>query len=318
MSEEIDRLTTELEGAHAREARLREEFDAHRIYARQWQTRAEEAERELSRIRGSFPEFNIAWRARGQAFANVTSQVIDDGDDGDDAILLPEDTQDIHMADDESTPVFDPSSMRTSNRGSETSEPLLPYAPNTFSRLGSDVQLGSSLRGSSLSGIPGPRRGYEPGLQALEGPSSQRPSPTPPNPTHPRQPPPHQPSSAETISPRGRRAAPSHVAGGRTNVISRPEHHADMHEGLPAVGEMSRLMEGDYLEVPEGPSQIPGILNASTAPAIPTRPTSGPAIYRSSWDRLGVVSRPVTVAEFTAGWSDDEPDTGDESEEQKP
>ena len=313
MSEEIDRLTNELERAHAREARIREDFEAHRESAQQWQTRAEEAERKLSRIQGVFPEFNIAWRAMGQAFANVTGQVIDDGDD---AILLPEDTQDIDMADDESTPVIDPSPRRRSNRGSENSEPLLPYAPNTFSRLGSDVQRGSSLRGSSLSGIPGPRRGYEPGLQALEGPSSQRPSPPPPNPTHPRQPPPHQPSLAETISHRDLHAAPSHIAGERTNVTSRPEHHADIHEGLPAVGETSRLMEGDSLEIHEGQSQIPGIQNVSTAPAIPTRHTPIPSIHRGPWDLYGPVFRPVTIAEKTAGWSDEEePDTSDQPEE---
>ena len=310
MSEEIDRLTNELERAHAREARIREDFEAHRESAQQWQTRAEEAERKLSRIQGVFPEFNIAWRAMGQAFANVTGQVIDDGDD---AILLPEDTQDIDMADDESTPVIDPSPRRRSNRGSENSEPLLPYAPNTFSRLGSDGQRGSSLRGSSLSGIPGPRRGYEPGLQALEGPSSQR-----PNPTHPRQPPPHQPSLAETMSPRDRHAAPSHIAGERTNVTSRPEHHADMH-GLPAVGETSRLMERDSLEIPEGPSQLPGILNDSTAPAIPTRHTPTPLIRRGPWDLYGPVTRPATIDSFFDDWPDDmEPDAGDQSEEQRP
>ena len=48
MSEEIDRLKVELERAQAREARLRQDSEAHQIFARQWQTRAEEAERELS------------------------------------------------------------------------------------------------------------------------------------------------------------------------------------------------------------------------------------------------------------------------------
>ena len=137
MGEEIDRLTIELERAQAREARLREDFEAHRIHARQWQTRAEEAERELSRIQGSFPEFNNTWRAMGQAFANSTGQVIDDGDD---AILSPQETQYIHMEDDESTPVFDHSSIRRPDRDSENSEPLLPYAPNTSTRPGSDLQ----------------------------------------------------------------------------------------------------------------------------------------------------------------------------------
>ena len=313
MSEEIDWLTTKLERAHSREARIREDSEAHRESAQQWQTRAEEAERELSRIQCKFPEFNIAWRAMGQAFANVTSQVIDDNDD---VTLLPGDTQDIHMADDESAPVFDSSPRRRSNRGSENSEPLLPNAPNTFSRLGSDVQRGSSLRGSSLSGIPDRRRGHEPGLQTREGPSSQRPSPPPPNPTHPRQPPPHQPSLAETIGPRDRHAAPSHIAGERTNVISRPEHHTDIHEGLPAVGETSRLMEGHSLEIHEGQSQIPGIQNVFTAPAIPTRHTPIPLIHRGPWDLYGPVIRPVTMAEKTAGWSDEEePDTSDQPEE---
>ncbi|KAK0514223.1 hypothetical protein JMJ35_002840 [Cladonia borealis] len=119
MGEEIDRLTTELERAHAREARLREDLEAQRTAARQWQSRAEEAERELSRIQGSFPEFNNLWRAMGQALANVTGQVVDDGND---AIFLPGDGEDVHMTDDESTPVFGPSLFRISDSGSENSE----------------------------------------------------------------------------------------------------------------------------------------------------------------------------------------------------
>ena len=260
MGEEIDRLTNELEKAHAREARLREDFEAHRESAQQWQTRAEEAERELSRVQGRFPEFNNAWRTMGQAFANVTGQVIDDGDD---AILLPEDTQDIHMADDESTPVFDPSSMRRSNRGIENSEPLLSYAPNTFSRLGSDLQRGSLLRRSSLSGISSPRTGFEPGLQGLKGPSSQPPSPPPPpcmdsqpppppNPTYPRQSTPQPPSSGETISPGDRHTTAHNDTEGRSVVTNPVETPHGTQEASPVAGESPSSTDSDSDGLPEG------------------------------------------------------------------
>ena len=292
MGEEIDRLTTELERAHAREARLREDFEAQRTAARQWQSRAEGAERELSRIQGSFPEFNNLLRAM------ITGQVVDDGND---AIFVPGDTEDVHMTDDESTPVIDPSSIRRSERDSETSEPLLPHAPNTFSHIGSDLQQGSSLRRSSFSGSRGPSNGFETGLQDLEGFSSQRLSPPLQIPTHPR-PPPHQPSLAETISPRDHHAAPSHVISGITDVNDQPEYHADMHEGLPAVREISSL-------------------NASTAPAIPRRHTPIPQIVMSTWEALGVVNRNGIdgshgiPASYFAGWPDvEEPDTGDQPE----
>ena len=249
MGEEIDRLINELENAHAREARLREDFEAHRESAQQWQTRAEEAERELSRIQGRFPEFNNAWRAMGQAFANVTGQVIDDGDD---AILLPEDTQDIDMADVEGTSVFDPSSMRRSNRGIENSVPLLSYAPNTFSRLGFDLQRGSSLRRSSLSGISSPRTGFEPGLQGLQGPSSQRPSPPPPNPTHPRQTTPQPPSSGETISPGYRHTTAHNDTEGGSVVTNPVETPHGTQEALPVAGESPSSTDSDSDGLPEG------------------------------------------------------------------
>ena len=340
MSEEIDRLTHELERAHAREARLKEDFEAHRKSAQQWQTRAEEAERELSRIQGEFPDFNNAWRAMGQAFANVTGQVIDDNDD---VIFLPGDEgeidyenqdlnpagqgereahpstfgfdRDIVMTDDEITPVSDQSSMRRSNRGSQDSGHPFPYDPKPLSHLESDLQHGSSLRRSSLSGMPGLKSPFEPSIRGLEDTSLQRPPPPPPSSecsqplpppvaTHSR-PPPHQPSLAETISPVDCHAAPSHVAGGRTDVTNRPEHHANMHEELPAFGEISGLMIGDSLEIPEGPSQIPEILTASAAPPIPKRPTPTPAIRIGGWDLHGAVMRKRTHPShdsFFEGW----------------
>ena len=242
MSEEIDRLTIELERAQAREARLRQDSEAHQIFARQWQTRAEEAERELSRIQNSFPEFNNTWRAMGQAFANVTGQVIDDGDD---AILLPQETQDTHMADDESTPVFDPSSIRRPDRGSENSEPLLPYSPNTFSPGGSNLQRGSSLRRRSISGILGPGTGFEPGLQALGGPSQRPPPPPPPNPTHARQPPPHQPSLAETISPNDRHTTAGNDIDRRSVVTNPLENPRGTQEALPTASDNPSSTESD-------------------------------------------------------------------------
>ena len=98
------------------------------------------------------------------------------------------------------------------------------------------------------------------GESTLEGLCSQRSSPPPasstnsrlpppPEPTHPQHRP-HQPSlktltsaasidktdgesnsslTSETISPRDRHAAPSHLVGGITDW---PEHHADMHKDL--------------------------------------------------------------------------------------
>ena len=315
---------------------------------REAERRAEQAERELSRIQGSFPEFNNAWRAMGQAFANVSHKVSDDSDD---AIFLPGDEveinyqnqdldpagqgereahpsrfgfdQDIVMTDDDITPVSDQPSMRRSSRGSQDIARQLAYDPKPISHLGSDFEHGSSLRRSSPSGVPGLKSPFEPSIRGLEGPPLERPAPPPPSskcsqplppavPTYSRQPLAQQPSLAETIIPTDRHAASSHVAGGRTDVTNQPEYHAAMQEELPAVGETSRLMEGDSLEIPEGPSQIPGIPTASTAPETPMPFTPTPRIYRAPLDWQGWTRKRPTLEEFLADMSDDEP------EEQKP
>ena len=131
----------ELERFHARAARLREEIEASRIRAQEWEhgieyykrrteeadrrteeaeRHIEEAQREISRIQGSFSEAVNTWRANvtGQAFANVPNQAIHERAD---AVLSPEDIQNMRIANDESTSVSGQPSLRESNNGRQDS-----------------------------------------------------------------------------------------------------------------------------------------------------------------------------------------------------
>ena len=131
ISEEI-----ELERFHARAARLREEIEASRIRAQQWEHRAEyfkrrteEAQREISRIQGSFSEAMNTWRANvtSQAFASVLNQAIHERAD---VVLSPEDIHSMRIADDESTSVSGQPSMKESNKGGQDTGNPSPYDPN--------------------------------------------------------------------------------------------------------------------------------------------------------------------------------------------
>lgn len=166
MGEEIDRLTSELERAHAQEARSR-------LSAQEWQTRAEdaeqraeetkhrveetkhraeEAERELSRIHSSLAEFNNAWRDMGQAFANVTGQNQDLNPAGQGErqahFRRSGSDQDTVMAGDGTTPVSDHPPMRETRGPSQNSGNPLPNDPNALSRLGPNLHYESSSRSS--------------------------------------------------------------------------------------------------------------------------------------------------------------------------
>ena len=217
MSEEIDRLKVELERAQAREARLRQDSEAHQIFARQWQTRAEEAERraeeaerELSRIQGSFPGFNNAWRAIGQAFANVTGQVIDDSVD---AIFLPGDEGQVDYQDHD----LDPAGQgeREAHSSSFSFDQDIVMTDDEISPVFAQPSMRRSSRVGQVSGLI----------------------------THARPSPPHLSSLAETIGPSDGHAAPNHVAGWRTDVtnptieIGGWDLHGDVVERRPDPSE---------------------------------------------------------------------------------
>ena len=165
MGEEIDRLTSELERSHAQDARSRQS-------AQEWQTRAEEAERELSRIRGSLAEFSNAWRDMGQAFANVTgqNQDLNPADQGEHEAHSRRSgsDQDIVMTSDETTPVSDRPSIRKTRGAGQNSGNQLHHDPNALSRLEPDLHYGSSSGRSSLSSGPGLKRKFEPAVGGKE------------------------------------------------------------------------------------------------------------------------------------------------------
>ena len=310
--EEIDRLTSELERAHAQEARSR-------LSAQEWQTRAEEAEhraeeaeRELSRIQGSLAEFNNVWR---EAYANVTGQSQDLNPAGQGEreahSRRPGPEQDIIMTGDATTPGSDRPSMRRSCGGNQSSENPLPHHDNALPGLGSNLHHGSSSGGSTLSSRPGLKRKFEPAVRDPEDPSLRRPPPPPL--THLRESLPLQHSFAETIGPSDRNTGPSHVAGGGTDLTNVPEHHASMQEQLPAVDKASRLVTGNILQIPGNPSQISGTPMASTSPPFQKRPTPVPAIEKSTWQQLGVAPRQGRKYFFRNWPSKDKSDT-----EQKP
>ena len=292
MGEEIDRLRSELEGANAREARSR-------LSAQEWQTRAEEAERELSRIQGSLAEFYNARRDIGQAYANVTGQNQDLNPAGHGEREANSRTsgsdQDIVMTGDGATPVSDRPPMQKSRGGSQNGGNPLPYEPNALSRPGSDLHHGTPLQISSLSGRQGLKRPFEPEVGGLEGPSLRRP---PPVTTHLRESPPQRPSFVETIGPSNHNAAPSHVAGGGTDLTSRPEHHANRQEESLTGGESPSSTDSGSSDFPTVASLVRANLVASTAPAIPRRHTPVPRIITAPWDLYGPVVRPSTAASF--------------------
>lgn len=312
MGEEIDRLTSELERAHAQEARTR-------LSAQEWQTRAEEAEqraeeaeRELSRIQGSLAEFNKAWRDMGQAFANVTGQSQDlnpagQGESEAHSRRSGSD-QDTVMTGDGTTPVSDRPSMRRIRGGSQNSGNPLPHDQNALSHLGSDLHHGSPLGRSSVSSRPGGmKRPFEPAVGGLEGPSLRR--PPPPVLTHPRESPPHQVSFAETIGPSDRNAAPSHGAGGGTDLTNRPEHHANMQKASPTGVERPSSTNSHSPDSPTVASLARPTLNASTAPAIQKRPEPVPTIEKVSWEQLGVATRKKQKTPFDDWPSEEESGT---------
>ena len=321
VGEEIDRLTSELERAHAQEARSR-------LSAQEWQTRAEEAEhraeeaehraeeaeRELSRIQGSLAEFNV-WRDMGQVYANVTGQSQDLNPAGQgereahSRTLGPE--QDIIMTGDATTPGSDQPPIRRSRGGSQSSENPLPHHDNSLPRLGSNLHHGSSSGGSSLSSRPGLKRKFEPAVGDPEGPSLWRPPPPPL--THPREPLPQQLSCAEAIGPGDRNAGPSHVARWGTDFTNGPEYHANMQEQLPAVDKASRLVTGDPLQIPGNPSNISGTPMASTAPPLEKPATPAQSIEKSTWQKQGVAPR-TGMKSFFATW----PSKKKSDTEQKP
>ena len=309
MGEEIDRLTSELERAHAQEARSR-------LSAQEWQTRAEEAERELSRIQGSLAEVNNTWRTMGQALATVRKENQDlnpVGQGEPEAHSTSGIEQDIVMTGAGVTPVSDPSSMRRSRGGSQDSENPLPHDPNALSRLRSDLQHGSTSGRSLPSSRPGLKRKFEPAVRDAEGPSFRR--PPPPVPTHPRVSPPDQPSFARRSGPSDRNVALSHVAGGVTEIANRPRNHANMEGHSFPVGEMSRLVEGYSPQINELRLQIPRILIPSIAPSFRERPDSVPLIYQTSWANLGGDMKSMNRWPWEDQSDEDEQETGDHPEE---
>ena len=311
MGEEIDRLTSELEKAHAQgapsmpsaqERQTHAEEAEHRAEAAEH--RAEEAERELSRIQCSFPEFENILRAMSQAYANVTGQNQDLNPTGQGErharSQRSDSDQDILVTGDGNNPVSGRPSMRNTRGGSQNSGNTLPHDLNALSRLGSHLRYGSSS-GSSLSSRLGSlKRSFEPAVGDPEGPSLRR--PPPPLLTHPRESLPDQLSFAETIGPGNRNAGLSHVAGWGTDLTNRPEHHANMQAELPAVDKAFRLATGNSPQMPQDPSRIPGIPTASTAPPVQKRSTPVPGVRMASWDFQGPVVRPGTVTSFFKEW----------------
>ena len=318
MGEEIDRLTSELEGAHAQAARSRQEWQTRIEEAEQ---RAEEAERELSRIQCSLAEFNNAWRDMGQAYANVTGQNQDlnpagQGEHEAHSRRSGSD-QDIVMTGDGATTVSDRPTMPKSRGGSQNIGNPLPHEPSAVSRLGSDLHYESSLQRSSLSSRTGLKRPFEPAVGGLESPSLRR--PPPPVPTHLQESPPHQPSFAETIGPSDRDAAPSHVAGGETDLTNKPEHLANMQEASPTGGESPRSTDSESDSFPPVSKLVRRARIASAARAIPRRHTPVPGIHRGPWNLQGPDSTKRAVRPFFENMlGKNEPDTSDQPEEQNP
>ena len=307
MGEEIDRLTSELAKTHAQGAALVRS-------AQEWQTHAEEAEhraeaaehraeaaeRELSRIQCSFPEFENILRAMSQAYANVTGQNQDLNPTGQGEHHARSrrsgSDEDLLVTGDGNNPVFGRPSMHNPHEGSHSSGNSLPHAPNALSCLESHLNYGSSS-GSSLSSRPVSfKRSFEPAVGDPEGPSLRRP---PPPLTHPRDSFPEQLPFAETIGPGNRSAGPSHVAGWGTDLTNRPEDHANMQEESPALGKASRLATGHSLQMPQNPSQIPGIPTDSTAPPVQKRSTPVPDVRMAPWGFLqGPVVTPRIVTSY--------------------
>ena len=210
-----EEIELELERFHARAARLREEIEASRIRAQEWEhpieyykrriveaerrtaeaerrieeaeCRYEEAERRIveaerrieeaqREIQVGFSEAVNTWRA------NVTGQAFANVPnqaihERADAVSSPEDIQNMRITNDESTSVSGQPSMRESNNGRQDSGNPPPYDPNPLSRLESDFQHGSSLRSSSHSGTPGSSEAL---IRGLKGLSLQQTPPQPP------------------------------------------------------------------------------------------------------------------------------------------
>lgn len=297
MGEEIDRLTSELE---------------------ETKHRAEEAERELSRIRSSLVEF---WRVTGQAFANVTGQNQDLNPAGQGEHEAHSRTsgseQDIFMTGDGTRPVSDQPAMQKSREGSQNTGNPLPHEPNTLSRLGTDLNDGTPLQTNPTFSRPGLKRPFEPEVGDVEGPSLRRP---PPVPTHLQESPPQRPSFVETIGPSERNAAPGHVAGGGTDITSRPEHHANRQEESPTGGESPSSTDSESSGLPEVASLVRPTWCDSNAPAFPRRHTPVPRTIVGPWDLHGDrVSRPATAASFLETIRrGKKPDTSDQPKEQNP
>ena len=197
------------------------------------------------------------------------------------------------------------------------------FDPETVLDLEDDSQYESSRIRVSIPILRDSGNPQEPPIKGLKGCRTLPFSPPPSSPSQQQQSQSTLPLMDETTSPSDQTSA--NDTGDRPDIESSLDNLGDMERALPALSRDSKQKEQNFPHLPKGSPQIPGIAIVSTAPPIPKNPTVLPRMEVSSWDRIGAVNKKGTdgshgiYPSWFAGWEDEEEsDTGDKAEEQKP